>query len=249
MNEILVEIGTAVLLIAGAGLISWLSRFFLVRVVKRITGRTETKFDDVILQAALFPVQGTIWVGGIELALNQLSVIPTSWQEPIDQLFFVIYAGFVFVFLFRLISGLVHWYGLEVAHKTETDLDDKFLDLFRRLALLILTATAIIIVLGRYGIEVSALVTTLGIGSLAIALAAQETLGDMFTGLTIMVDRPFQVGDRVELLDLNTWGDVTNIGLRSTRILTRDHRTVTVPNSVIGKGLIVNYSMPNTKYR
>ncbi|MCP5097981.1 MAG: mechanosensitive ion channel, partial [Chloroflexi bacterium] len=47
----------------------------------------------------------------------------------------------------------------------------------------------------------------------------------------------------------NTWGDVTNIGLRSTRILTRDHRTVTVPNSVIGKGLIVNYSMPNTKYR
>jgi len=71
----------------------------------------------------------------------------------------------------------------------------------------------------------------------------------MFAGFTIMIDQPFKVGDRVELLDLDTWGDVIQIGLRSTRILTRDHRTVTVPNSVIGKGLIVNYSLPSTKFR
>jgi small-conductance mechanosensitive channel len=71
----------------------------------------------------------------------------------------------------------------------------------------------------------------------------------MFAGLSIMVDQPFAVGDRVEILDINTWGDVQEIGLRSTRILTRDNRTVTVPNSIIGQGLVVNYSIPENRYR
>jgi small-conductance mechanosensitive channel len=64
-----------------------------------------------------------------------------------------------------------------------------------------------------------------------------------------MLDRPFSIGDRVAITDIDTWGDVTEIGLRSTRILTRDNRMVTVPNSVIGKGLVVNYSDPSTVYR
>jgi MscS family membrane protein len=89
----------------------------------------------------------------------------------------------------------------------------------------------------------------LGIGSLAIALAAQTTLSDTISGFVIMVDRPFRIGDRIEILDLDTWGDVVDIGLRSTRILTRDNRMVVIPNAVIGKSLIVNHSYPDTRYR
>ena len=84
---------------------------------------------------------------------------------------------------------------------------------------------------------------------LAVALAAQETLSDIISGFMIMLDQPFTIGDRVEIQDIDTWGDVEEIGLRSTRILTRDNRMVTVPNSVIGKGLVVNYSDPSTVYR
>ena len=91
--------------------------------------------------------------------------------------------------------------------------------------------------------------TTLGISTLAIALAAQETLSDVIAGFMIMLDQPFAIGDRVEIQDIDTWGDVVEVGLRSTRILTRDNRLVTIPNSVIGKGLIVNYSDPSTVYR
>ena len=93
------------------------------------------------------------------------------------------------------------------------------------------------------------MVATLGIGSLAIALAAQATLSDTISGFVIMVDRPFRIGDRIEIQDLDTWGDVVDIGLRSTRIRTRDNRMVIVPNSVIGKSLIVNHSFPDTQYR
>ena len=64
-----------------------------------------------------------------------------------------------------------------------------------------------------------------------------------------MFDRPYRIGDRIEVQDLDTWGDVVDIGLRSTRIRTRDNRMVIIPNSVIGKSLIVNYSYPDTKYR
>jgi MscS family membrane protein len=84
---------------------------------------------------------------------------------------------------------------------------------------------------------------------LAIALAAQASLADLINGFLIMIDQPYRVGDRIEVLDLDTWGDVVDIGLRSTRVRTRDNRMVIVPNSVIGKSLVVNYSYPDTKYR
>lgn len=243
------EIGLAVLILILAWLLSRLSRWIVQFVSAKIIGRTRTQLDDVILDAADFPLQAAIIAGGAELALAQLSLIPAGWNDSIDNFFFIVYFLVVYIFLFRLIGGLAFWYGREVASKTETELDDRYLDLFRRIVLLVLTTVVIVSILGRYGIEVSALVTTLGIGSLAIALAAQETLGDMITGFTIMVDQPFKVGDRIELLDINTWGDVVDIGLRSTRIRTRDNRMVSVPNSIIGKGLIVNHSDPDTVYR
>ena len=107
----------------------------------------------------------------------------------------------------------------------------------------------LIILLGHFNVDAGALVATLGVGSLAIALAAKETLEDTLAGFVIMVDRPFRIGDRIGIQALDTWGDVVDIGLRSSRIRTRDNRMVIVPNSTIGKSLIVNYSYPDTQYR
>lgn len=243
------EIGVAVLIILVSWLLSRLSNWFLTWIIQKLAGRTKTRLDDAIVEAGKFPLRLAILLGGLEMALEQLDFLPVTWALQLDSLFFVGYALVIFMFLYRLVRGVVSWYGREIVHKTDTELDDQFLDLFRYIVQIALSAMVIIIVLGRYGIEVSALVTTLGIGSLAVALAAQETLGNMLTGFTIMVDRPFKVGDRIEILDIDTWGDVVEIGLRSTRILTRDHRMVSVPNSVIGKRLVVNYSDPSTTFR
>ncbi|MCB0008237.1 MAG: mechanosensitive ion channel family protein [Anaerolineales bacterium] len=249
MGQFWQEVAIAIGITVAGYIISWVANQLLTRVVARLTRRTATHLDDVILEAANPPLRLTIFLGAVEIGFSRLSSIPAGWLALISAFFFALYSLLVFLFLWRLVSGLFRWYGLEVVHRTETLVDDQFLELFRRLALALLTAIMIVVVLGRYGIEVTALVTTLGIGSLAIALAAQETLGDMFSGLTILVDQPFKVGDRVELLELGTWGDVTEIGLRSTRILTTDNRTVSVPNSVIGKGLVVNFSVPSALYR
>ncbi|HET6443880.1 MAG TPA: mechanosensitive ion channel family protein [candidate division Zixibacteria bacterium] len=250
MSEDIQNWAIALGIFIGSIVVSWLIGFVLNQLQKRYFSKTETSLDDVTIGAIKAPLQLVVVVAGIELALRQADIIVDSkWQDTVADIFFVIYLLIVYVALLRLISAVTRWYAKEVVSQTDTELDDKFLSFFKALANTILTIIIIIMFLGRFGIEPSALITTLGIGTLAVALAAQETLSDIISGFIIMIDQPFNVGDRVEILDINTWGDVTEIGLRSTRVLTRDNRLVAIPNSVIGKGLVVNYSDPSTVYR
>ncbi len=239
----------ALLIIVAAVIVAWLAGIILKFLRRRFVNQTRTTFDDVIINAVSRPARVAIVVAGIQLALLQLESIPANWSKSFADFFFVVYLLLIYIATYRLTTGLADWYGKEVVSKTDSELDDKFLTFFRALANIIVVSIIIIILLGHFGIEPSALITTLGIGTLAVALAAKETLSDVISGFMILLDQPFAIGDRVALQDINTWGDVTEIGLRSTRILTRDNRMVTVPNSVIAKGLIVNYSDPSTVYR
>jgi len=243
------EIPIAIAIVVGGIILSLLVGVLIRQITKRYLKRTATELDDVIIASIELPLRIAIIVLSVQIALNLVERIPDNWLENIDSGIFIIYLFLVYIAFYRLIGGVSRWYAKEVVEATETDLDDKFLSFFRALAYLILTVIVIIILLGHFGIEPSALVATLGIGTLAVALAAQETLSDMISGFMIMIDQPFVVGDRVQIMDIDTWGDVTEIGLRSTRILTRDNRLVSIPNSVIGKGLVVNYSDPSTVYR
>jgi small-conductance mechanosensitive channel len=239
----------ALIIVVASLILSWIAGLILNFAVHRFAMKTTTTLDDVFLQAVRGPVRAAIVIAGFQLGISQIEIIPDLWQERIDSFFFILYLLTVYVAVYRLISGLADWYGSEIIHRTDTDLDDKFISFFRALANIVATVIMIIILLGHFGIEPSALVATLGISTLAVALAAQETLSDVISGFMILIDQPFAIGDRVGIQDIDTWGDVTEVGLRSTRILTRDNRLVTVPNSVIGKGLIVNYSNPSTVYR
>jgi len=186
---------------------------------------------------------------GLCFALKQLDLVIDFDDGLMAAIFFVLFLALGYISIYRLTISLIDWYGEEVAQHTETTLDDQILPFFRRLVLVILTTIAVIILLAHFNVNVSGLVAALGVGSLAIALAAKEVLADMIAGVIIIVDRPFAIGDRIELEDLDTWGDVQDISLRSTRVLTRDNRLVIIPNSLIGKNLVVNHSIPDTKYR
>ena len=156
MGQFWQEIGIAIGITVAGYLISWLANLLLTRVIARLTARTSTHLDDVILEAANPPLRLTIFLGAVEIGLSRLSGIPAGWLSLISALFFALYALLVFLFLWRLVTGLFRWYGREVVHLTETKVDDQFLELFRRLALALLTAIMIVVVLGRYGIEVTA---------------------------------------------------------------------------------------------
>ena len=247
-NEELIDVGISIGIILATVIIGrWLIGLILDRVLRRLVGRTRTDLDDVILDSLRPAIYFLSIVIAAQLSIARLDFFPSS--AVLDNVFFILYFLTAFIFAWTLIASLFAWYWDEVAPRTETELDEQLVPFFRRILQIILAAVGIIVLLSYFDVDVSGLVATLGIGSLAIALAAQETLADSISGFVIMVDRPFRIGDRIEIQDLDTWGDVVDIGLRSSRIRTRDNRMVIVPNSVISKSLIVNYSYPNNLYR
>lgn len=245
-----VDIGISTLillavLLLGRAVIS----FLLDKILLRITKRTKNTLDNQILKAARFPLYLLAVVIALNAALTRLNFLPDDWDIWIRESFFVLYFLTGFIFVWRLVTHIFKWLNDEVSLKTNASLDEQLFPFFQRVILILLSAIGIITVLSHFNINITAMVTTLGIGSLAVALAAQNTLEDTINGFMIMLDRPYRIGDRIELMDLDTWGDVVDIGLRSTRIRTRDNRMVVVPNSLIGKSLVVNYAYPNHQYR
>jgi small-conductance mechanosensitive channel len=102
---------------------------------------------------------------------------------------------------------------------------------------------AVITVLQHFQISVTSLVVSLGVGSLAVGLAAQDTLANMFAGFTLLADRPFRVGDRIRLASGDV-GDVQAIGIRATLLKTPEEAILVVPNSLLVKERLVNLSRP-----
>ena len=218
------------------------------RGLRRIVGMTDSTLDDMILKTILGPVHWLVILGAFDFGISRLDFLPASWVASVDNALFVLYFLIGSFFIVRFVSGLFDWYGQSLTEKKEMNLVAQMLPFLRRIALIVVISIATVSLLSRFT-DVSALLATLGVSSLAIAFAAQSALEDMFSGFLIMFDRPYLIGDRIQIQELDAWGDVVDIGLRSTRIRTRDNRSVIIPNGVIGKSMIVNYSRPDTQYR
>ncbi|MBT3239931.1 MAG: mechanosensitive ion channel [Chloroflexi bacterium] len=249
-NDQWIEIGISFAILVGTVIVGRpILNFILDRVVRRITKSTKTKLDDVLVKVVRPPLFWLLLLKVTQYAISRLDFIDFFKSSNIDDFFYTLYFLLVFALVWQLIVSLSSWYTKEIAPNTKSDLASQLLPFSRRVILIIVAIIGGIILLGHFDVEVSGLVTTLGIGSLAIALAAQAALSDTISGFMIMLDRPFRIGDRIEIQDLSTWGDVVDVGLRSTHIRTRDNRMVIVPNSVIAKSLIVNHAYPNSEYR
>ncbi len=240
----------AVVYLIAAILVGYLVRFFLTKVVRRITRRTGTKLDDAILDILVPQVKWMALVIGFSLALRELSkTIPGSAETSlsifgyaIDVLFA---AGVLIVTILAsktislTLEHVLEGYSL----KTESDVSRELTPLLKRLANILAGFVGIIVVLERFGIQASSLLVFLGGGSVALALAAQDTLSNMIAGFVIMIDRPFRVGDRVKL-PTGDVGDVYEIGLRSTKIQDFDSNLIISPNAELVKAQVVNYAYP-----
>ena len=151
--------------------------------------------------------------------------------------------------IWRLNDLVGEWYRERLADEDRLEQLDPVLVLLNRAARIVLVLTGLIILLSHFGVNISGLAAALGLGGLAFSLAARDTIADAIAGFTILVDQPFRIGDRIEIQGVSTWGDVVDIGLRTTRIRTRDNRLVIVPNSTIGSNQVINYTFPDPRYR
>ena len=237
-----IDVGLSALIVLGAALIGrWLVNLLLGRFASHLAKRTSSSLDDTIIQAVRIPLYLLIVFVALKIAIVRLDVVPASWDDPLDSIFFVLNLSVGFIFAWRLIHSLFDWYGQEMAMRTKTDLDEQLMPFFRRLVLILLGIIGLIVLLGRFDVDVSALVTTLGVGSLAIALAAQVALSDTISGFIIMIDRPFSIGDNIKLPS-GEKVEVLDIGIRRSKFIAEDKAIIIMPNLELSKSKIVNYT-------
>ncbi|MFQ5648669.1 MAG: mechanosensitive ion channel family protein [bacterium] len=227
-------------LIVLAALVFGKALYWLVgNVVKRMARKTSTRLDDIILDMVEEPIVFAITLLGIWNALQTLT-ISASLQEWIGRAYYVLIIFNVAWLLTRLFDALVDEYLVPLVSKTEGDLDDQLLPIVRKATKIAVWTIAVIVALNNAGYDVGALLAGLGIGGLAFALAAQDSVANLFGGFTIFTDKPFKVHDRVVVNGYD--GYVREIGIRSTRIQTLDGRMVTIPNSAVANNAITNIS-------
>ncbi len=146
-----------------------------------------------------------------------------------------------FIWLFYNLSDVFSKYLGVLTSKTESKLDDQLVPLIRKTLRFFVIVMGIILILQNNGYNVASLIAGLGIGGLAVALAARDTLANFFGSITIFVDKPFRIGDWIKVNSIE--GTVEEVGFRSTRIRTFYNSLVSVPNSIVSTNDIDNLGM------
>jgi len=176
--------------------------------------------------------------------LYKIKIVPTIPLELQRNLTKYIGTLFVIILSFivqRIGGGIVLWYRKNIADKTTSHLDDEIIPLLRRLLQVVVWIIALLIILPFYGVNINALIAALGVGSLAIALAAQDTIANVIAGFLIMIDRPFIIGDKIKIPS-GELVEVLDIGIRRSKFLAEDKAIIIVPNLDLSKSKIVNYT-------
>ena len=235
----------SVLILLGSYLAARALSYVFQRILTKAAARTPSRLDDNLVTALRRPLTLSLFLVGAFVALHRLP-IPTTWLGRIDSLLYVCGVLLLALALLRLYGIFLHWYTRESKVAAATGLTLEFGPLLSKLGTLVITMLATITILQHLGVNVASLVVSLGVGSLAVGLAAQDTLANMFAGFTLMLDRPFRVGDRIQLASGEV-GDVESIGMRATHIRTPDEMFLIVPNSSLVKERIINHSRPTAR--
>jgi len=184
------------------------------------------------------------FIGIAGLVFYKIKIAPTISGELHQAL--KKYIGTIFVILVsfiiqRIAGAVLLWYKENIASKTKTKLDDKLIPLLGRSVKTIIWVIAFLIILPFYGINITALIAALGVSSLAIALAAQDTIANVIAGFLIMVDAPFKIGDKIKIPS-GEIVKVLDIGVRRSKFLGEENAIIIVPNVDLSKSRIVNYT-------
>jgi MscS family membrane protein len=210
--------------------------------------KTKTKMDDLLVHSLGTPLVMLAFFIPFFLAIRHVIYLYPQYQWLADSK--ILMSAYIIVgtwIIATFIDGILRIYGIALAEKTETDLDDRIIAILQKIAKYLIWFTGLMYILALFDINITPLIAGLGIVGIAIALAAQDLFSNFFGGAVIVTDQPFKVGDRVLINDV--LGDVTHIGPRSTRIITLDSDVVTIPNTKIATSVVHNYSMPNPQVR
>lgn len=241
------RLGPSIGVVLLAALVFVLSRRVLVRVETRLARRTTTEIDDHLVRL----VRRTLELSAIAWGIWRLFAL---WSAPrAADVVEALWLGALALPLSSFIGDLLEVVEGRLVRRTRTTLDDTALPLINKIVRFAIVAFGAIFALDRLGLNIAPLLAGAGIMGLALSLAAKDTLSNLIAGVLLILDRPFHVGDRIELWttpnETGTWGDVIEIGLRATKIRNPDNLVVVVPNNEIMRRDIVNYTASGNHMR
>lgn len=236
VTQWLITFGLMALSVIVGRIVYW----FIGRLIKRLTQRTQTKLDDILVDMVEEPGVALLVVIGLRFSLTQLQ-LATEVVTQINTIYSFALALLVGWLIVRLYSALHQEYLIPLAGKTQTDLDDQLLPIVKTSVRFIVWALAVIIGLNNAGYDVGTILAGLGVGGLAFALAAQDTVANIFGGVTIFTQRLFAVGDRIAIVGIEGW--VTEVGLRSSAIVDFYGQKTILPNKLFTDNPVKNISV------
>ncbi|MDG2227181.1 MAG: mechanosensitive ion channel family protein [Flavobacteriales bacterium] len=245
--EWLIALGIILGGVVAAKLLYW----FTSVVLKKITAKTKTKLDDLLIEKLEKPVIFVVIIVAYYLAISYLEFPkgPEGEINGIQNLLFKLATFAIIIdvtwFISRTLDAIVEEYVLPLAEKSESDFDDQVLPILRKGIRAIIWIMGIIIGMDNLGIDITAMIAGLGIGGLALALAAQDMVKNIFGGIMIFLDKPFKIGERIQIDGFD--GTVEEVGLRSTRVRTLEGRLLIINNSTFSDNTVVNVSAEHTR--
>lgn len=238
------EVFYTLLILAGAGMIAKIIDRVLRKLI-RVSEAGDNRLRNYIVQALRRPVIYLVLLIGIYAVLHRLPLGQRPYRY-LDGIIFSLGVIIVLSLLLRVFAACLRWYQRKIQAHADTHLEADFLPLIDKLMTILIILIGSLIIMDHFHIDVKSLLVTLGVGSLAIGLALQDTLANMFGGFTIMLDRPFRIGDYIQLAGGES-GHVVNIGMRSTQLRTGDNNILSIPNSLLVKNMITNHSYPDNR--
>ncbi len=236
-------------LILAASLIVAAVINLVLKILIKKAEKTNTKIDDIILHALGRPLYILVIVVGVYYAIHQTpylgDMINQFDKDNLYRQFILTIFGTWIVAL--LAKKIIREYGYDWASRTKGEMDDRLVALADMSAMYLIWLIGIMIALSAVGVQITPIITGMGILGLAVALAAQNLLSNVFGGVTITIDQLYKVGDRIEFGGV--YGDVYEIKPRYTRIKTLDNFIITIPNSKVINDNIINYAYPDTTVR
>jgi len=235
----------AIIIVLGSLLLARIFNNIISKIILKIADKTQTHLDNQIIHISRPAVSNSIIL--IALGLASKLTLSTQSGETASHLLYTFALLVWSLFFIRFSRILLSYFSHN--EKNLPLVTKQTLPLFQNLAILLISGLVVYFIFVLWEIDMTAWLASAGIVGIAIGFAAKDTLANLFSGVLILADAPYKIGDYV-VLDSGERGMVTHIGIRSTRMLTRDDVELTIPNSIMGTTKIINESGgPYKKFR
>ena len=205
--------------------------------LKKWASKTATKLDDLLLEVLHGPVKVVAFVILLNIGLNVFSWRPAA-QLFLSRMLIIVVACSLTYATMKVVDLLMGLWRQRSAAGGDQTFDEQLFPLISKTSKIFVAVVAVLVTSQNLGINITGALASLSVGALAVGLAAQDTLANFFGAVAVYMDKPFRIGDRIQLDTVD--GTVESIGLRSTRVQSQDGNHVTIPNKTMGNAVITN---------